>query len=509
MNLPVTKVVLLEDRAQVERRGEVALPNGVGKLRFEGVSPAAVERSLRVEAPGAKVIEAKVVRAWNEMPKGGLPADASQLRKQEHALRDEVQVLTAETERIAASRELVAKARADLLREIREATGFGRVDGASWSSQLDTLARTEATLDEAARENEALLALAQRRLAEAQVARAQSEQPDAVFTCALEVTLEASGGSAQLRATYLVPCALWRPAYRATLVGDTVRLEAEAVIWHHAGEEWSDVEVQLSTARPTLGTRPPALSEDVLHLRPKAQQEKKVVSVEVREEVIQTAGEGGAVQKAHELPGLDDGGEAVLLSAPARASIPSDGQPHRVPLSSFEAKAVVERVCPAELTPVVSVVARFPNAGKHVLLAGPVDLLRASGFVGRGQLKFAGVGETVVLSFGSEDGMRVVRRLEQKTEEARLTVRRTTRNAVKLFVSNASDVAARVVLEERVPVSEVKEVEVQVLAKDCRPAPGPVSRDGIARIEVQCAAGSTQELDFVWELSAAAKVAGV
>ena len=509
MSLPVKKVVLLEDRAQVERRGEVALPNGVGKVRIEGVSPAAVERSLRVEAPGAKVLEAKIVRAWKEKPRGGLPEGASELRKQEHALRDEVQVLAAETARIAASRELVAKARADLLREIREATGFGRVDAASWSSQLDTLARTEATIEEAARENAALLELTQRKLTEAQAARAQSEQPDATFTCAIEVTLEAGGGPAQLRATYLVPCALWRPAYRATLLGDTVRLEAEAVIWNHSDEEWSDVEVQLSTARPTLGTRPPALSEDVLHLRPKAAVEKKVVSVEVREEVIQSAGEGGAVRQAHELPGLDDGGEAVLLSAAARASIPSDGQPHRVPLSFFEAKAVVERVCPAELTPAVSVVARFPNAGKHVLLAGPVDLLRTSGFIGRGQLKFAGVGETVVLSFGSEDGMRVVRRLEQKTEEARLTGRRTTRNAVKLFVSNASDVAARVVLEERVPVSEVKEVEVQVLVKDCKPAPGPVSKDGIARIELQCEPGATREVDFVWELSAAAKVAGL
>mgnify|MGYP001204867606 CR=1 FL=1 len=508
MSFPVSKVVLLEDRAQVERRGEIALPNGIGRIRIEGVSPVAVERSLRVEVPGAKVLEAKIVRAWKEKPKGGLPADASELRKQAHALQKEVAAIGDDAARIAANRELVAKARADLWREIHEATGWGRVDAASWSSQLETLTHTEKTIDEAQREIDARLQLAQRKLAEAKTAQALSEQPDATFTCAIEVTVEASGGASTVRATYLVPCALWRPAYRATLTGETVRLEAEAVVWHHADEEWSDVELQFSTARPTLGTRPPSLTEDVLRLRPKQDVEKKVVSVQVREEVIQTAGEGGTVA-AEEMPGLDDGGEAVLLAAPAKASIPSDGQPHRVPLSSFEAKATVERVCPAELTPAVSLVARFPNAGRHVLLAGPVDLLRTSGFIGRGQLKFAGVGETVVLSFGSEDGMRVVRRLEQKTEEARLTGRRTTRNAVKLFVSNASDVATRLVLEERVPVSEVKEVEVQVLARECKPAPSPVSKDGIARIELQCAPGTTQEIDFVWELSAAGKVSGV
>jgi len=507
MSFPIAKVVLLEDRAQVERRGEATLPNGVGKLRIEGISPAAVDRSLRVEVAGAKVLEAKIVRAWKEQPKGGLAADASELKKAHHALGKEQQLLNDEQARLAANRELVSKARADLLREIDEATGFGRVDSASWSSQLLTLSNTLKTIEEATLEVARKLALNQKKLGEAFGAMTIAEQPDATFTCAIELMLEAAGGTAPLRATYLVPCALWRPAYRATLAGDGVKLEAEAVVWQNTGEPWTDVELQLSTARPTLGTAPPSLSEDVLRLRPKQAIEKKVVSVQVREEVIQTA--GATMTQTSELPGLDDGGEAVLLSAPAKASVPSDGMPHRVPLSQFEAKAEVERVCPAELTEGVTLLARFLNAGKHVLLAGPVDLIRQSGFVGRGQLKFAAVGEPVALSFGSEDGMRVVRKLEQKTEEARLTGRRTTRNAVKLFVSNASEVAGRIVLEERVPVSEVKEVEVTVLTKECRPAPSPLTRDGIARIELQCAAGATQEVEFVWELSAAAKVAGV
>jgi uncharacterized protein (TIGR02231 family) len=244
--------------------------------------------------------------------------------------------------------------------------------------------------------------------------------------------------------------------------------------------------------------------EDQLRLRPKQDLEKRVVSVSVREQAIQSAGEVSS-----ELPGLDDGGEAVLLQAPAKGNVPSDGEPHRVPLSSFGAKAATERLCVPELSPAISLVARFPNAGKHVLLAGPVDLVRASGFVGRGALKFAAVGETVKLSFGSEDGMRVLRQLEQKTDEARLTGRRTTRNQVKLFVSNASAIETRVVIEERVPVSEVKDVEIQVLNKECKPAPAAVSSEGVARIELQCAPGATHEVAFVWELSAAAKVAGV
>ncbi|MGV3620636.1 MAG: DUF4139 domain-containing protein, partial [Archangium sp.] len=171
--------------------------------------------------------------------------------------------------------------------------------------------------------------------------------------------------------------------------------------------------------------------------------------------------------------------------------------------------ALVERVCPAELSSMVFVIARFPNSAGEVLLAGPVDLIRDAGLVGRGQLKYAAPGETVKLSFGNEDGVQIVRETDEKIEEARLTGRRTTTRKVKLFVSNMRASSTKVIIEERVPVSEVKEVEIQVLTKDCAPAPSTVTKEGIARIEIELGAQSTKTAKFSWELSAAAKVAGV
>jgi uncharacterized protein (TIGR02231 family) len=135
--------------------------------------------------------------------------------------------------------------------------------------------------------------------------------------------------------------------------------------------------------------------------------------------------------------------------------------------------------------------------------------VRQAGFVGRSQLAFSAPGEVVKLSFGSEDGLQVVRTVDEKVEEARLTGRRTTTKRVTLHVSNARREAATLVIEERVPVSEVQEVEVQVLAKDCSPAPAPLTKDGIARLSVELAPNGTRTAKFAWELAASAKVAGV
>lgn len=508
IELPVAKVTCMEDRAQVERRGEVELAAGIHHLKVNDVSVLAVERSLRVELSGAKLIDARLVRRWREAPKGGLEADASALKKKAHSLEQELKACLDDVGRLSIRRELVQKARAEIYREIQESTGAGKTDAEHWSRRLEEVgAQGEKTEEELRMRSLNQLSL-QHRLNEASKSVATSEERTPKLECALELTVDSPGGKASLRSTYLVPCAVWRPAYRATLAADTVKLESEAIVWQRTGEAWNDVELLCSTSRPTLGTAPPSLSPDRIATRDKRSEEKKAVDVTVREEVIQTSGEGGVTASA-QLPGLDDGGETRMLAASSRATVPSDGQPHRIALSSFEATAKFERLCSPELTPLISMVARFPNAGTNVLLSGPVDLIRNSGFVGRAQLKFAGQNETVVLSFGSEDGLRVVRTVEEKKDEARLTGRKTTTKTVKLFVSNASGESARVVLEERVPVSEVKEVEVAVLNEKCSPDPGALSKDGVARIELDCPANSQQEAKFVWELQAAAKVAGL
>ncbi len=499
--LPISKVVVMEDRAQIERAGEVQL-DGETTIEVAGIAIAAVDRSLKVEVRGGTLLEAKLVRRWKEVPRGGLPADASALRKRVEELRLQVAAQNDVATQFTLRAEMLHGARDALLKSIGEQTGFGTPQLDAWKDQLAELSRRQQTLDQERFASRETLSTLQVRLQEVQRALS-AEQPEKKQECVLVLRMTGNG-VAKVRASYLTPCAVWRPAYRATLAEGQVTLEAEGVVWQHTGEDWENVELLFSTARPTLGTTPPTLEEDIISLRPKESHEKRVVDVSIREEVIQSAGEASA-----EIPGLDDGGETRLLQATGRVTVKNDGQPQRVALFSFTAPARVERVCPAELSSLVFVLARFANTSPQVLLAGPVDLIRGSGLVGRGLLKFAAPGETLKLSFGSEDGLQIIRETEEKVDEAMLTRRRTTTRKVKLHVSNMRNDGAKLIIEERIPVSEVKEVEIAVLTKDCSPTPATVTKDGIARIEVELGAQSTKTARFSWELSAASKVAGV
>lgn len=542
LRLPVTAVTCLEDRAQVERSGTVHLVAGVQRLRIGPVTPLAVDRSLRadisvdgmdgvlgVEAAGGvpaasavRVVDARLVRAYTPSSPEGPGEDASELRREIHTLETELREATLHRERLDSRLAVIAQAKADLHRDIVEGAGAGDADPERWADRLERV-------DNEAEPHTAELNTLRRRLrdlgeeiAEARQALLRTEHEPEELTASIEVVVEAAQpGGAVLRVAHLVPCALWRPAYRATLAPDgrSVTVETDAVVWQRTGEDWSGVRLQLSTARPTLAASPPALSEDVLTLRERSAEERRVVEVDFREEEIHTTGGGSSAPGSAAgtvLPGLDDGGEVRVMAAPSPVTVVSDGRPHRVHLSAFTAACRAERVCVPELSPVVAHVAALSNESGHVLLAGPVDLVRGSGFVGRTELKFAGVGEELRVPFGSEDDYRVVRHVEESHEALGLTGinnRTVIRRKVRLFVSRldsrAGGPAEVVVVRERIPVSEVAAVEVKVTKEACRPQPDAVDSEGVVRYELRLAPGERQQVELAYEITAAGSVVGM
>jgi uncharacterized protein (TIGR02231 family) len=555
--LPVTAVTCLEDRAQIERTGSVQLTAGVQRLRIGPVTALTVDRSLRAEISaaagtgdvaggtadaadgtadaadgtadtaggehGARVVDARVIRVYTPAPPGRPGPQASELRREVDSLEREAREVEQLRMRVESALAVVHQAKADLHRDIVQGAGAGAADPERWADRLERVDEdAEARTGELHRLRRRTHDLDEKlRTARAALAATESEPP--VLTAFVELVVEApEAGPANLRVLNLVPCALWRPAYRATLAAgrDSVRLETDAFVWQDTGEDWNGVRLSLSTARPTLAATPPKLSDDVLTLRERTGEERRTVEVDLREEDITTVGgdspDGTESGTAAPLPGLHDGGTVRVLSAPRPVTIPSDRRPHRVHLSAFSAACTTEDTCAPELSPLVVTTARFPNSAGHVLLAGPVDLVRDSGYTGRATMTFAGTGEDVRLSFGSQDTFRVVRHAEEHRDTtglAGINQRTLITRQVRLFVSRLDrpedGTAREVVIRERVPVSEVSAVEVRPLADRCRPAPEEIDADGIVRYVQRLGPGERREITLVYEISASNSVTGL
>ncbi|MFF0290809.1 mucoidy inhibitor MuiA family protein [Streptomyces sp. NPDC005262] len=511
--LPVTAVTCLEDRAHIERDVVLDLEAGVQRLRLGPVSALAVDRTLHAELTAdhpATVLDARIVRSWT--PRGPQPSadDDSALRHRVHTLEEEQLDLGQRRDRLQVRLDLLGRLAADLLREIGEGAGSGETELSRWARELDRVDDERDAHGEQLRAVEARLAALAVELGEAQRAMYLSEEEPAELVGHIELTVEtAVAGPVGLRLSHLTPCALWRPAYRAVLDGDSLTLETDAMVWQRTGEDWSDVRLTLSTARSALATDPPRLGEDRLTLKDRSAAERRTVDVELREEEIGALGPAPVLG----LPGVDDGGETRVLRSSAPVSVPGDGRAHRVLLSAFTTAARSEYACSPELSPLVTQVVQLDNLSGHALLAGPVDLVRGSGFSGRGTLDFTAPGAPVELAFGSCDDYRVVRHVEESRASAGITQRTVVTRTVRLHVSRFSAPGEHdqrvVVLRERIPVSEVSAVEIRLHKDSCSPAPDVVDAEGIARWAITLPPGSRRTLSLVYELSASAKVTGL
>jgi uncharacterized protein (TIGR02231 family) len=263
------------------------------------------------------------------------------------------------------------------------------------------------------------------------------------------------------------------------------------------------VELLFSTARPTRRAEPPVLSDDVLKVQRRV--EKKVV-VAVREQVIATTGDGGSTASA-EMPGVDDGGETRLLPGAARATIRSDGRLHRVPVFSFECRPELDRLARPERSPVVHLRSRQENGSRYPVLAGPVELLAGGTFVGLTEVGFVAPGERFTLGWGPEPGLRLSRQAHEQRETGLLGKQTITRR-VEVFVSNLLDAPARFQMEERVPVSEIEAVTVEVNRKETAP-PAVPDAQGIARWDVSVPPRGQQRVVLAYRLTAGSDVKGL
>ena len=531
---PVTAVTLLEDRAEVERLVLLDLAPGAHRVRLGPVTPLAVDRSLRAElhldddgtggagGPAATVVDARLVRLYTPPPVGAPAEDASALRHRVHQLAERIRGSAADRDRTASRVAVLDQLLAELHRDIGETAGAGAADPGRWTADLDRAYQEHTRHSEAARLLDRRLAEDGEQLRQAESALEQAEERPLVLSAFVDLVIEASAPVAAARLTlhHLTPCALWRPAYRAELSEDgaSLTLQCDAVAWQRTGEDWTGARLTLSTARTTQAAEPPRLGEDVLHLVDRTPEERRTIEVDLREVEIQTVGPAdeaaGAASPADPaaltLPGVDDGGEARVLTAPAPVMLPSDGRPHRVRIGGATLPARSEHSAAPELSSLVSQVVRFSNSTGQVLLSGPVDLVRGSGFVGRGELRFTAVDAPAELSFGSEDTFRITRAVEESRDSTALTGRTVITRTVRLSVSRFAPPGTpplTVAVRERIPVSELSAVEVRLDKERCSPPPDATDAEGIVRYDLTLGPDDRRTLTLGYEISAVRAVA--
>jgi uncharacterized protein (TIGR02231 family) len=285
--------------------------------------------------------------------------------------------------------------------------------------------------------------------------------------------------TANILISYTVYDAGWVPAYdvRAKDVQSPVQLIYNARVSQHTGEDWNRVAIKLSTANPQQRGDKPNLQPWYIDL-------EKPVGIMQDYNVVRS----GITKKAYAVPLVVEETEEESLMEPEVAStaasfteiserqtnlefniqipydIPSDNKQYTINIQDNSLPASYEYYCAPKLDREAFLVARITDWENLNLLSGEINLFFEGTYVGKSNLNVRNTNDTLDLSLGRDKGIVVTRvKMKDFTEEKTIGSNKRETRAWEITIRNNKKQAINLRIEDQLPVSMNKDIEVEPL----------------------------------------------
>lgn len=435
VNTRPADVTVYPGSARVLRKGKINLPAGESVLVFPGLPARLEESSLRLSAEGvsSKLAGVKLRQSFSDVTlqklQRGLSEKIQGLEDSKQDLEDQIAARNSEAELLKNLADKAAK------RGTQNAIEKGG-PLADFTLGASNVGRRLASLTAANRKDERQVRDIVKKIeavrAELNAAGA-GESRSRVAEAVVELK---EAGELRIEISYLIAGASWQPVYDARVSSESEKpklfLTFLADVRQNTGENWDNVKLQLSTARPTEGTTVPDPTQWWLDVRPNY----PAVSYKQRRG-RSNAKRNEAVPEAASADMIDLGADvAAEASAPMQLenaqtlsgefatgfvvrrpqTVRSDGSAQRVAISEGRHDAELKLVVIPRLEKAAFVQARVVYTGEQPLLPGAVNLFQDDQFVGNSSLKSIGPGESFELGLGKDERIKVEReRVSSKT----------------------------------------------------------------------------------------------
>jgi uncharacterized protein (TIGR02231 family) len=479
--------------AEVTRVGRVTMERGEHVILFTELPAQALPGSLRVEGKATGTLEIGSVDTRRVfVPRSDSAAAATERKQLEDAiekLKDERALLQAAVDAGQAQKALINNL-ANL--PIQPSAPNGAATQPDWS-QLFTLigqrsAEAQKTVLDAQirmRETDRQIADLTRRLTS--VAPAQEERTE------VKVFVSAAGAlDADLTVRYQVRAASWTPFYDARLSTGTrdqapkLQLIRRASIQQRSGESWDDVQLVLSTARPSAGSAAPILNPMTVDYAPDAPPPNQPAARGARDfrgglmdKLDQDArdrpdGQLAAteINRAEERFAKVDETRAGVEAQPfqavyaiaGRVAVPATGEMKRVQIDEVALDPVLTARTVPKAEQKAYLYAKLTMARGTPVLPGMVSLFRDATFVGNGQLPLLAPGEEHELGFGVDDMIRVRHAIveDKRGETGLIATSKTDVRNYRITVKNLHERAIQLRVLYQIPVAQNDAIKIEL-----------------------------------------------
>lgn len=513
----VTQVIVYPNSAQVTRQAQIQLKEGFHEVVFTNVPENLNEGTLTVAAKGsarAKILDAKIKKIFLERPQSQL---VRKLEDEIRTLEDELSELHNQQTVIQEEREFLRSIKLyagqqipkDLVTKMPETEELDSLYGLLKGKWQDTYVRELEIKQQIRKINEKLEKL---RKELAQLRQGQHKEKRII-----SIELEVEGqGTLSVAASYLMYQANWHPEYdaRVNYEKQKVELVCLGIVEQSSGEDWQDIELSLSTAKPTISGRMPELQSWTLRpYRPGA--DKKREGRMFAPSSMEKLKAGGFQEITKDVLAEE---EAAMLFAEAEekltsvnykiarsVNIKSDGTKHRLPVFTEGFSAEFEYSATPKLSPFAYLIAKVTNE-KEQLLPARVRIFLDEVYVGASSIDAKGIGEEFDLYLGIDEGVKVKReKLKEETKEVWIAgikrKNKVTITSYKITVENYKTRDIKVSVFDHLPVSQSDQIAVKVLEMKPKPSEEDYEdRKGVMRWETKIAPRQEQEIIYTYQV---------
>jgi len=484
LDTSLIEVVVYSDRARAARRGQFTLQSGKHTLEIENLPFRINPESTRVAARGtarARLIGFQLKRTFYTQT----PVEkVRELEAQVESTQDEMTNLDAQISLVSQVR-----AKVDSLgthtKVFAKAVASGKMSVETQLAVFDGLRTRIDQLDKEIQELQVCKRNLERRLKQLQnqLDQVRSARPLESYSALVDLEV-LKDGEITIELSYVISGASWEPLYDLRLLEEESILEVGylAQIIQQTGEDWEDVSVSLSTARPALAATLPELDPWYVYPKPPpvVPQGRRVASAPMffmaskavlpsSERMMEAVAEE-QVEAEIAMARFDQSGAAITYLLEGKASILSDGAPHKVTISRYSLIPKLDYVSTPRLVEAVYRRAILINQSDYTLLPGEVNLFTGEEFIGNTQLELTAPQGEIMLYLGVDDRIKVKRELKRReVDKSLIGGKRRIHFGYEIKLDNLTDRQVMITLHDQIPVGQHEDIKVRLESSEPKP----------------------------------------
>lgn len=495
----ISSVTVFPDRAVVTRTLLLDLHPGSREIDIEGLPMALLEDSVRVSGKGDASVKIAGIELRKTFLKEGEDERVKAIEKELERLKDESVAIQGVVRGLESQKRFLESIKIKASEDITKDINLARVKVPEWQELLKFYLDNLVRIDGDKKERQKKLRELQERITalenELQGLRYAQPKGQRSAIVGLEVS---KGGKFRIDIYYAIMGAGWQPFYdvRANGSSNVVETTYYGEVRQRTGEDWKDVDISLSTARPAVGAKIPDIYPWYIgaQARPMEELERKMMPGTAKAEPFNL--EEAAVAAAPLTADISQGYTSTTYKLKKKADIPSDGAVHSVIVSIEKMDASFEYVTVPKLSEFAYLKGQVKNGAEYPLLAGRMNVFVDDNFIGTSSLGTTAPTEEINLSLGIDEGVKIKRETlkREKGKGGFMSGKLRTTLRYRIALTNYKKEKVKVRTLDQIPVSQDKDIVVTLAETSI--VPYEKSEQGIIKWLIELKPGEKKEIVF-------------